>query len=212
MEMGVKGWQTWTWTKSYSWSSCCRHTQKFLENQTLLSVRFFFFFFLNQRQERSFTPTFTVLAVRPKYFQFHFNKQKKLPSLTVLIWREGSSINVDVGVYFDGRHVETTGFENGSHTTGNDAFTNTRNDSTCDQDVLHSGGESWKQQQHLGVKKKRKLLLQTPMIRHMETRATFSGCVKFPLTHRHKPLMHFVNLPDVWSKLLPRQTFYIIII
>lgn len=105
----------------------------------------FFFFFFKPKTKKGHLPQHLQSwrsGRNRKYFQFHFNKQKKLPSLTVLIWREGSSINVDVGVYFDGRHVEATGFENGSHTTGNDAFTNTRNDSTCDQDVLHSGGES----------------------------------------------------------------------
>lgn len=52
--------------------------------------------------------------------------------LTMLIRWEGASIDVDVGVDFDGCDMEATGLEDGAHAAGNDAFANPRYDTTSD--------------------------------------------------------------------------------
>lgn len=58
---------------------------------------------------------------------------------TVFIRGEGAGVNVNVGVDLDGGDVEAAGLENGTNTTGDDAFTDPGDHTACDQDVLHCG-------------------------------------------------------------------------
>lgn len=58
--------------------------------------------------------------------------------LTVLVWRERSSIDVDVGIDFDGRHADVTVLENRAERAGDDTFTDAADHTTGYQNVLHS--------------------------------------------------------------------------
>lgn len=57
----------------------------------------------------------------------------------MLIWREGPSVNVDVGVDFYSRDVKATGLQNSPDTAGDDAFPNPWDHTSCDQNVFHCG-------------------------------------------------------------------------
>ena len=58
-------------------------------------------------------------------------------ALTVLVWWEGSSVNIDIGVNLDGGDAHTTGLQDGADAAGDDTLANAADYSPSDQDVLH---------------------------------------------------------------------------
>lgn len=64
--------------------------------------------------------------------------------LTMLIRWEGSSVDIDIRVNFDDRDIKATRFKDCSNTAGNNTLTNTRYNSTRNQDVLHGGTQKTK--------------------------------------------------------------------
>lgn len=57
----------------------------------------------------------------------------------MLIRREGPSVDVDIGVDFNGCDVKAAGLQDRPDTAGDDAFADPRDHTSCDQNVLHSG-------------------------------------------------------------------------
>lgn len=99
--------------------------------------------------------------------------------LTVLIGRECACVNINVRIDLDGGDMEAAGFEDCSHTAGNNTFTNSRYNTTSDQDVLHISGKTWTE---------RKLLIS-----HMTSRAS-SVYVMRKSDARQQPFKNLVIL------------------
>lgn len=57
--------------------------------------------------------------------------------ITVLIWREGSCIYVDIRVDLDGCDMQAAGLENRAHTAGYNAFPNAGDHTARHQNILH---------------------------------------------------------------------------
>jgi len=62
---------------------------------------------------------------------------------TVFIWRESSSINIDVRINLDRSDPQSTGLEYSANTTGNYPFPNTTDYSARHQNVLHNSAITW---------------------------------------------------------------------
>lgn len=65
----------------------------------------------------------------------------------MLIWREGSCINIDVGVNLYGGHSDAAGLENHPQTAGNDPLTDSTDDTSRHQHILHGWHASHKKSQ-----------------------------------------------------------------
>ena len=55
----------------------------------------------------------------------------------MLIWRECSRINVDIGIDLDGRHAHATGLKDCADATGEHALAHAADHTPGHQDVLH---------------------------------------------------------------------------
>lgn len=58
-------------------------------------------------------------------------------ALTMFVWREGSSVNIYVGVNFDGGDINATTAQQCSEGAGNDSFSHATYHATCHQYVFH---------------------------------------------------------------------------
>lgn len=56
---------------------------------------------------------------------------------TMLIWRKGAGIDVDIGVDFDSCDMKAAGLQDCSHAAGNDTLANARYDTARNKYVLH---------------------------------------------------------------------------
>lgn len=61
----------------------------------------------------------------------------KILALTVLIWRESSSIYIDIGIDFDRGDIQAAGFQQCSERGCYHAFAHAADDATSNQDVFH---------------------------------------------------------------------------
>jgi hypothetical protein len=79
---------------------------------------------------------FTNFTVQQKS-NVQYNTSYFKRKLTMLIWRESSSVNVDVRINLNGRDSNAARSEDSSQTAGNDALTNATDHTASHQDVLH---------------------------------------------------------------------------
>lgn len=63
-------------------------------------------------------------------------RQKEL-KLTMLIWRKRASVDVDVGINLNTCYTNSAAFQNSTKGTGDNAFTDSANDTTRYKNILH---------------------------------------------------------------------------